>query len=632
MIPEELKRLKQWIKLPPGQKFTTEPGWQQNPLNWNDIQEPNGRGFLLKGTPYLVIDGDHVLARPAQPGEALEFASEWAGQFFEGLLDTFAEISFSGTGLHIIYRLSPASTYEGKLDSLKHMEANGGRRFDYALPGFDYLPKNQRPHIEIFYNAVREICLTDKAIGSSTIQEPPSKINELLNHMEAFNVPEREAMPASIPLARQEPPPEYDLDRAAAMLEYIEPAGLNYQEWVKVGQILHDMGADISLWDSWSQRDSARYKGGREITSKWASFKGKAGGATISTLHSMAKMGGYVERDFARDWHREREAMQKNDTPIIRQAAPVNPWAGCGTHLLVDNVKNGVYEPISCGIDSFDKVTDGGFCVQQLYGIAGRPGSGKSALSQWLSECMALNEGVTVLYMCLEMSTPQLQARSISRLMFSAGEKLSPLEILRGKGKWMQGVEAYDKLYGGKIAYVGLDVLKEASIDRFEQVFKEFAQYNISQGKMAPVFVVDYLQLLRASGLNETEGLTIIMPRLKAIAMNYNTIGFVIIATNRTSNKEEEATMDSGRGSSSIEFGLDLLFGVKKEKAVDGVARMIVTPPKGRWTGDEGKLEFDFRGKYMHFTELEKGEYDDYIPMTTKEAKIAQDLFDGVKK
>ncbi len=303
----------------------------------------------------------------------------------------------------------------------------------------------------------------------------------------------------------------------------------------------------------------------------------------------------------------------------------VNPWAG-GIDTLVANVDKGLYNPISTGIKQLNNILDGGFINQQLIGISGKPGEGKSAATQWLSESLLLNEGMSVVYMCLEMSTPQLQARSISRLMYDRKDlpNLSHLEILRGKRGWREGAELYNRMYGDKIAYIGLDRLKEATIDNFVKVYKEFAEYNLSMGRKPPAFVVDYLQLLRVGNLSETEGLVVIMPKLKSLAMDYNTIGFVIIANNRESNKENQPTMASGRGSSSIEFGLDLMLAVSKEKASNGIAKVTITPTKGRWTGDEGVLTLDFRGKYMHFTVNDKDLYGE--PLPTREAKAVNDI------
>lgn len=644
MIPEELKQLKQWIKLPPGQKFTTAPGWEKNPLYWHDIQEPNGRGFLLKGTPYLVIDGDHVLARPTNPGEPLEFAHEWAEQFFTGLLDTFTEISLSGTGLHVIYRLDPASTYGGNLDRLKNMAANGGR-FNFSLPGFEHLEKKQRPHVEIFYNAVREICLTDKAIGADTIQEPPPVVNELLDRMEAFIVPTGEHLPATSPLlARQDPSPEYDTARAAVMLDCIDPAGLDYHDWVKVGQILHDMGADISLWDAWSQKDPDRYKGSREITSKWASFKGKGGGATIKTLHNMAKMGGYSEKDFARDWYREHpetvdiqkdydnKLIEEEPAPsVIRQAEPMNPWA-VGMLDLVENVEKGAYQPIPTGVKNFDDLLGGGFMSQWLVTISAPPGEGKSAFSQWLVEQMARNKGdFTALYFCFEMSRPQLQARSIARLLHEHGRELSTLDIMRGAKGWREGVDLYEKETGGRVAYYGMGSgLNDNSLAEMKKIMLEGVKYNASIGRPAPFVVVDYIQLVQVAGKEEQEAIKEVMGSLKKFAVAYNTVVIGVVANNRESNKAREVSMYTGRGSSSLEYGADVCLaiantdeiGERKPEKVDKTKKTLQVT-KGRFLEAEKKADFKFNGAYAEFTPLDRwGE-----PATAKQSREYDSMF-----
>ena len=43
------------------------------------------------------------------------------------------------------------------------------------------------------------------------------------------------------------------------LLDHIDPAQLDYQEWVNVGMALKHEGYSVSDWDKWSMRDSARY-------------------------------------------------------------------------------------------------------------------------------------------------------------------------------------------------------------------------------------------------------------------------------------------------------------------------------------------------------------------------------------
>ena len=51
------------------------------------------------------------------------------------------------------------------------------------------------------------------------------------------------------------------------MLEYIDPASCDYQEWVNVGMALKHEGYSVNDWDSWSRSDS-RYHSG-ECEHKW---------------------------------------------------------------------------------------------------------------------------------------------------------------------------------------------------------------------------------------------------------------------------------------------------------------------------------------------------------------------------
>lgn len=75
-------------------------------------------------------------------------------------------------------------------------------------------------------------------------------------------------------------------------LEYIDPARLDYQEWVNVGMALKYEGYSVSDWDNWSKRDFARYHDG-ECQKKWQSFNGSGQPVTAGTIVSMAKDFGF---------------------------------------------------------------------------------------------------------------------------------------------------------------------------------------------------------------------------------------------------------------------------------------------------------------------------------------------------
>lgn len=79
------------------------------------------------------------------------------------------------------------------------------------------------------------------------------------------------------------------------LLEYINPAELDYQEWINVGMALKTEGYSISDWEAWSRRDPARYHIG-ECARKWNSFRGSSTPVTGGTIVQMAREAGWEPR------------------------------------------------------------------------------------------------------------------------------------------------------------------------------------------------------------------------------------------------------------------------------------------------------------------------------------------------
>lgn len=82
---------------------------------------------------------------------------------------------------------------------------------------------------------------------------------------------------------------DYDLTE---LLDYIDPAALDYQAWCSVGMILKDAGYACRIWDDWSVRDGGRYHKG-DCEKKWDSFKGCSAPVGVGTLVQMAKDAGW---------------------------------------------------------------------------------------------------------------------------------------------------------------------------------------------------------------------------------------------------------------------------------------------------------------------------------------------------
>lgn len=88
----------------------------------------------------------------------------------------------------------------------------------------------------------------------------------------------------------------------AEIIEYMNPADLEYQEWCSVGMALKFEGFPVTVWDQWSRRDSKRYHAG-ECERKWESFQGAATPVTGGTIVQIAMEHGWVpEYGHELDW------------------------------------------------------------------------------------------------------------------------------------------------------------------------------------------------------------------------------------------------------------------------------------------------------------------------------------------
>lgn len=113
------------------------------------------------------------------------------------------------------------------------------------------------------------------------------------------------------------------------ILEHVDPAKLDYQQWVNVGMALKDEGYSPADWDKWSSRDAARYHPG-DCEKKWRSFNGSASPVTGGTIFQYAKEQGFVPSVSGRtfDWNdeiiAEEEFVISRSTEGIKLSEPVD--------------------------------------------------------------------------------------------------------------------------------------------------------------------------------------------------------------------------------------------------------------------------------------------------------------------
>lgn len=235
--------------------------------------------------------------------------------------------------------------------------------------------------------------------------------------------------------------------------------------------------------------------------------------------------------------------------------------------LSVTDNEARTFEPIPTGIRSVDKALEGGFIRKTLVTLGAMPGMGKTAVAQWIFENIA-TAGQDVLYINLEMSREQLLARSISRLAWKYDNRdLSALDVLRGY-EWTDGqretitkaADIYKRDIAPHFIYNPDGVTN--SIDSILKAMEAETVRITSQGRPAPLVCIDYLQLVDSEERDAIEGLKGVIFKLKDFAKRNNTVVFVIIANNRTSNKSGNVDMESGRDTSAIEYSGDVMLGL----------------------------------------------------------------------
>lgn len=102
------------------------------------------------------------------------------------------------------------------------------------------------------------------------------------------------------------------------VIEHINPAELDYQDWVNIGMALKHENYSVSVWDDWSQKDPCRYKE-RECYRKWESFHGTNAPVTGGTIVQMAKERGWMPEynsGHELDWD-DLISVEKDDLVVV---------------------------------------------------------------------------------------------------------------------------------------------------------------------------------------------------------------------------------------------------------------------------------------------------------------------------
>ena len=236
--------------------------------------------------------------------------------------------------------------------------------------------------IEVFgqqSSAGKSVMLTGDEMSQPHIGDQSVRLTEVLDKLGIEDVQEPEAKRAQSvtpPLPVVSNYGRDDLQKAADALEYVT-ADIDYPDWIRLGQALHDAFGDAgkAVWHQWST-GGQKYKDEHDIDLHWKSFNaGK--GVGLGTLYAIAKAGGWTpptratERrtaieDFglaikaAEQQAEQPEPVAEGDAP-----APAQHWPELSYDLS---------KPLGV-----DYLLDG-FFAHSLSLIAGQPGVGKTTV------------------------------------------------------------------------------------------------------------------------------------------------------------------------------------------------------------------------------------------------------------
>lgn len=484
------------------------------------------------------IDIDHCI-----DGEEL---SEMARDIMQ-IMDTYTEISPSGTGLRILF-LAPGFSYDAQKYYIK--------RSDTGLE--IYLPGMTNRYLTVTGNVIKAVDLADRTDRLQAVLDKYMKRPQQ-------SAPQMPATPADI--SDLELIEKAKAARNGAQFSALwEGDIMAYPSQSEADQAL------CNLLAFWTGKDAARmdylFRQSGLMRDKWDRRQSGTTYGAITIQKAIASCReaytppqGRTESPqsaFPAADHTERPETQET-----QQEAPQKPKTA--TELFDDfmqAIQTEAYKPIQTGMPDFDKLLGGGILPQSLVILTAAPGTGKTTLAQQIFETMAAN-GREVLFLNLEMSREQLLARSLSRIIHRNGYSMSAADVLKGYG-WTEAQKAvvidaagtYRKRIAPCMNYNPAGCT--ANIQSIADTLDRAGRAAQEAGRPAPVCVLDYLHLVTTDTRDDPgEIVKKTVAVLKTYAVKYNTFVLAISANNRATNTSGVISLDSGRDTSAIEYTAD---------------------------------------------------------------------------
>ena len=251
---------------------------------------------------------------------------------------------------------------------------------------------------------------------------------------------------------------------------------------------------------------------------------------------------------------------------------------------------------VPTGFDDLDeKLT--GLHGQELILIAARPAMGKTAFALNIAQYAAMKKGVPVAIFSLEMSKEQLATRLIAM-----DSMVDSQAIRTGQLKDSDWNKIMESTYRVGETPMYIDDTPGISIGELRSKCRK-----LKQTKDIGLIVIDYLQLMNASGKSESR-----QQEISTISRELNVPVIALSQLNRAvdSREDHRPVMSDLRESGAIEQDADVIMFIyrddyynKEDSPKPGIADIIVAKQRN---GSTGPVELVWVGKFTKFANKER--------------------------
>ena len=598
VIPPEMKAMKQWVIWGVNEEKPKAP---YNPCNssvgakandaatWADFETAaaasarlgrGGIGFEL-GNGIAGIDLDHVIN---DDGELSEFARSIVDR-----MKSYTELSPSGRGLHILFRVSESE------ETLR--ERLGGKL------------GSKKPSIELYFG-VHYLTVTGNVYGevkalADRTKEALQIYTEYLAEGEqksakqrAENSPKRERREELSPSELWEQMFKATNGRDIQALYYGDISGYGSQSEADLALCNH-----LAFWTGHDARQmDMMFRESGLMRDKWDEQHGSQtyGEMTIAsairgTPERNSSYSSYAGYGYSSTGEKEERPNTPNGQELSVDEEQLKPVSEYLEDFVEELLKSREGKAIPTGFDTLNELLDGGL-YPGLYFIGAISSLGKTTLALQIADNIA-KCGHGVLIFSLEMSRRELMAKTLSRetLRLSLSEAvkmdkdLSTRGILRASFMGNKEHEGLIRTAINEYSSWGKNLtIREGIGDVGVSEIKSYVEYYMSlHDGQAPVVVIDYLQILAPYNDRYTDKQNVDknVLELKRLSRDYQ-LPIIGISSFNRENYNAPVGMASFKESGAIEYSSDVLIGMQ----IDGIDR----------ASDEKEAEYKERVQRAH--------------------------------